>query len=29
MKDFTKQIEIPLAHLDFVLWYKAKGEIFK
>ncbi len=29
MKEFSKQIDIPLSHLDFVLWYKETGKIFK
>lgn len=29
MKDFSSQINIPLSHLDFVLWYKEAGDIFK
>ncbi|KYC53512.1 MAG: N-glycosylase/DNA lyase [Candidatus Methanofastidiosum methylothiophilum] len=29
MREFTKEIEIPLDHLDIVLWYKETGEIFK
>lgn len=29
MSRFSKQIEIPLDHLDLVLWYKETGEIFK
>ena len=29
MKKFAKEIGIPLPHLDFVLWYKETGEIFK
>jgi len=26
---FSKRIGIPLDHLDFVLWYKEAGEVFK
>jgi N-glycosylase/DNA lyase len=26
---YSKRIEIPLSHLDFVLWYKETGDIFK
>jgi len=26
---FSNKIKIPLAHLDFVMWYKEAGEIFK
>jgi N-glycosylase/DNA lyase len=26
---FSKQIKIPMSHLDFVLWYKEAGEVFK
>ncbi len=29
MIDFSKNIEIELAHLDLLLWYKETGEIFK
>jgi N-glycosylase/DNA lyase len=29
MKDFARQIGIPLSHLDLLLWYKETGEIFK
>jgi len=29
MKEFSKQIDIPLSHLDFILWYKETGKIFK
>lgn len=29
MKDFSSLINIPLSHLDFVLWYKEAGDIFK
>lgn len=29
MLKFSKKIEIPMAHLDFVMWYKEAGEIFK
>ena len=29
MADFADEIDIPLAHLDFVLWYKETGDIFK
>ena len=29
MKEFSEEIEIPLSHLDLVLWYKETGEIFK
>ncbi len=29
METFSKQIKIPMAHLDLVLWYKETGEIFK
>ena len=28
-KTFSQKIDIPFAHLDFVLWYKETGEIFK
>ncbi len=26
---FSKEIDIPLSHLDFVFWYKETGRIFK
>lgn len=29
MKNFAKKFDIPLEHLDFVLWYKETGEVFK
>lgn len=29
MRDFSKEIGIPLDHLDIVLWYKETKEIFK
>jgi N-glycosylase/DNA lyase len=29
MIEFSKQINIPLSHLDLLLWYKETGEIFK
>ncbi len=29
MKKFSKKINIPISHLDFVLWYKERGKIFK
>ncbi len=29
MKAFAKEIEIPMDHLDLVLWYKETGELFK
>ena len=29
MKRFSKRIEVPMDHLDLVLWYKETGEIFK
>jgi N-glycosylase/DNA lyase len=29
MRDFSKRIEIPMAHLDLLLWCKETGEIFK
>jgi len=29
MKDFADKIYIPMDHLDFVLWYKETGEVFK
>ncbi len=29
MLEFAKAIRIPMSHLDFVMWYKETGEIFK
>jgi len=29
MKDFAEKICIPMSHLDFVLWYKETGDVFK
>lgn len=29
MKEFAEQINIPMSHLDLILWYKETGEIFK
>jgi N-glycosylase/DNA lyase len=29
MREFSNSINIPLAHLDLLLWYKETGEIFK
>ncbi len=29
MKTFSREIDIPLEHLDFVLWYRETGDIFK
>jgi N-glycosylase/DNA lyase len=29
MKRFATEIDIPLEYLDFVLWYKETGEVFK
>ncbi len=29
MRDFSAAVGIPLAHLDFVLWYKEAGSVFK
>ena len=29
MKEFSERIGIPMAYLDFVLWYKQTGRIFK
>jgi len=29
MKEFAKRIGIPMAHLDFVFWYRQTGRIFK
>lgn len=27
--DYSKKVKIPMDHLDFVLWYKEAGEVFK
>jgi len=29
MKKFARKVNIPMSHLDLVLWYKETGEIFK
>ena len=29
MAEFARQIDIPLSHLDLLLWYSETGEIFK
>ncbi len=29
MRNFCKEINIPMAHLDLVLWYKEAGKVFK
>jgi N-glycosylase/DNA lyase len=29
LKKFAKDIKIPAGHLDFILWYKEAGEVFK
>jgi thermostable 8-oxoguanine DNA glycosylase len=29
MSAFAREIRIPLAHLDLLLWFKETGEIFK
>lgn len=29
MKEFTRNANIPMSHLDLVFWYKETGEIFK
>jgi N-glycosylase/DNA lyase len=29
MMEFSKAIQIPMSYLDFVMWYKETGEIFK
>ena len=29
MMEFSEAIQIPLSHLDLVMWYKETGEIFK
>jgi len=29
MRTFARKVRIPLAHLDFVLWYREAGSVFK
>ena len=29
MTAFSRQVEIPMGHLDLLLWYKEAGEVFK
>lgn len=29
MKRFSEEVGIPMSHLDFVLWYREAGEVFK
>jgi N-glycosylase/DNA lyase len=29
MREFSKNVGIPMSHLDLVLWYRETGEIFK
>lgn len=29
MENFSKKIDIPMSHLDLLLWYKEAGEVFK
>jgi N-glycosylase/DNA lyase len=29
MSDFSRKINIPISHLDLLLWCKETGEIFK
>jgi len=29
MKEFSEAVQIPMGHLDLVMWYKETGEIFK
>lgn len=29
MRQFAKEIKIPLDHLDFIFWYKEAGDVFK
>lgn len=29
LRKYSKKIKIPMDHLDFVLWYKEAGEVFK
>lgn len=29
MREFSVAIDIPMPHLDLLLWYKEAGEVFK
>ena len=29
LSEYSKRVNIPMEHLDFVLWYKEAGEVFK
>jgi len=29
LSEYSKKVKIPMEHLDFVLWYKEAGEVFK
>ncbi len=29
LEEYSKHVEIPMEHLDFVLWYREAGEVFK
>jgi N-glycosylase/DNA lyase len=29
MAEFAREVDIPISHLDLLLWYKETGEIFK
>ena len=29
MRNFSKDIKIPMDHLDLLFWYREKGEVFK
>ncbi|MGA1820055.1 MAG: hypothetical protein ACMUHU_03500 [Thermoplasmatota archaeon] len=29
MKEFAEKIDIPVSHLDIVIWYRSTGSIFK
>lgn len=29
MQEFSKKINLPMSHLDLLLWYKETGEVFK
>ncbi|UCH06152.1 MAG: hypothetical protein JSV55_08365 [Deltaproteobacteria bacterium] len=29
MQEFSEAVQIPMSHLDLVLWYKETGEILK
>jgi len=29
MMEFSRAVRIPMSHLDLLMWYRAKGEVFK